>query len=69
MKKMLVVLHTAIIVDDDKDVNLVLSAILKLKKFDVHKAYDAEDCLNKLNDLEAKVDVIFVNGKNNGILI
>jgi hypothetical protein len=37
--------HIAIIVDDDKDVNLVLSATLKLKKFDVHKTYSAEECL------------------------
>jgi DNA-binding response OmpR family regulator len=55
--------HIAIIVDDDKDVNLILSATLKLKKFDVHKVYNAEECLNKLNELQAKVDVIFVNGK------
>jgi DNA-binding response OmpR family regulator len=56
-------IHTAIVVDDDRDVNLVLSATLKLKKFDVYKVYDAEECLNKLNKLEGKVDVIFVNGK------
>lgn len=56
-------IHTAIIVDDDRDVNLVLAAILKLKKFDVHKVYSAEECLDKLKDLEAKVDVICVNGK------
>ena len=55
--------HIAIIVDDDKDVNLILSATLKLKKFDVHKVYNAEECLNKLKELQAKVDVIFVNGK------
>ena len=55
--------HIAIIVDDDKDVNLVLSATLKLKKFAVHKTYSAEECLNKLEELQAKVDVIFVNGK------
>jgi DNA-binding response OmpR family regulator len=55
--------HTAIIVDDDRDVNLVLSAALKLKKFDVHKVYDAEECLKKLNELEAKVDVISIDGK------
>jgi len=61
--KMLLPAHTAIIVDDDKDVNLILSATLKLKKFDVHKTYSAEECLNKLNELEGKVDVIFVNGK------
>jgi DNA-binding response OmpR family regulator len=55
--------HVAIIVDDDKDVNLILSATLKLKKFDVHKVYNADECLNKLNELEGNVDVIFVNGK------
>ena len=55
--------HTAIIVDYDKDVNLILSATLKLKKFDVYKAYDAEECLNKLNELEGKVDVISIDGK------
>ena len=55
--------HIAIIVDDDKDVNLILSATLKLKKFDVHKTYSAEECLNKLNELEGKVDVICIDGK------
>jgi DNA-binding response OmpR family regulator len=56
-------IYIAIITDEDRDVNLVLSATLKLKKFDVHKTYNAEECLNKLNELEGKVDVIFVNGK------
>ena len=56
-------IYTAIVVDDDRDVNLVISATLKLKNFDVHKVYDADNCLNKLNELERKVDVVFVNGK------
>src|SRR5690349_17640033 len=55
--------HTAIDVDDERDVNIVLAGILKLKKFDVHKVYSAQECLEKLKDLEAKVDVIDVNGK------
>ena len=55
--------HVAIIVDDDKDVNLILSATLKLKKFDVHKVYNADECLNKLNEIEGKVDVISIDGK------
>jgi DNA-binding response OmpR family regulator len=55
--------HTAIVADDDRDVNLVLAAVLKLKKFDVHKVYSAEECLDKLKELEAKVDVICINGK------
>jgi DNA-binding response OmpR family regulator len=56
-------LHIAMVVDDDRDVNLVLAAVLKLKKFDVHKVYSAEECLDRLKELEAKVDVICVNGK------
>ena len=56
-------IHTAIVVDDDRDVNLLLAAILKLKKFDVHKVFNAEECLDKLKELEAKVDVICINGK------
>ena len=55
--------HTAIVVDDDRDVNILLAGILKLKKFDVHKVYSAEECLENLKELEAKVDVIYVNGK------
>ena len=55
--------HTAIIVDYNKDVNIILSATLKLKKFDVHKVYNADECLNKLNELEGKVDVISIDGK------
>jgi DNA-binding NtrC family response regulator len=47
--------HTAIIVDDDRDVNLVLSAVLKLKKFNVHKVYDAKECLKKLNEHISKI--------------
>jgi DNA-binding response OmpR family regulator len=56
-------LHIAMVVDDDRDVNLVLAAVLKLKKFDVHKVYSADECLDKLKELESKVDVICVNGK------
>ena len=27
------------------------------------KAYNADECLNKFNEIEGKVDVIFVNGQ------
>ena len=63
MKNAMLPAHVAIIVDDDKDVNLILSATLKLKKFDVHKTYSADECLNKLNEIEGKVDVISIDGK------
>lgn len=55
--------HKVIIVDDDQDVNSVLSATLRLNGFDVYKAFTAEECLNRLNALEGKVDAICINGK------
>ena len=55
--------HKVIIVDDDQDVNSVLSATLRLNGFDVYKAFTAEECLNRLNALEGKVDGICINGK------
>jgi hypothetical protein len=45
--------HTAIVVDDDKYVNLALAAVPGLKKFDVHQVYSPEECLDKLKELEA----------------
>lgn len=55
--------HKVIVVDDDQDVNSVLSATLRLNGFDVYKAFTAEECLNRLNALEGKVDGICINGK------
>ena len=51
-------------INEDRDVNLVLSAALKLKKFDVHKVYDAEECLKKLNELQAKSRCYFYRWQN-----
>jgi hypothetical protein len=31
--------------------------------YEVHKTYSAEECLNKVKELESVVDVIFVDGK------
>jgi len=44
-----------------------------LKGFEVYKAYSTDECFNKLNELDGKVDIIFVDGKiaadRNAILI
>jgi DNA-binding NtrC family response regulator len=52
-----------IIVDDDQDVNSVLSSTLRLNGFDLYKAFTAKECLTKLDELEGKVDAICINGK------
>ena len=41
----------------------MLAGTFGLKGFEVFKAYSAEDCLNKVDELGGKVDVIFVDGK------
>jgi len=38
-----------IIVDDDQDVNSVLSSTLRLNGFDLYKAFTAKECLTKLD--------------------
>jgi DNA-binding response OmpR family regulator len=52
-----------VLVDDNKDIVSVLSGIFGLNGYEVHKAYSAEECLNKVRELEGIVDVIFVDGK------
>ena len=52
-----------LIADDNKDVNVLLSATLVLKGYEVYKTYSADDCLSKLDELEGKVDVLLLNGR------
>ena len=35
-----------------------------LEGYEVHKTYSAEECLNKVIDLDGKVDIVFVDGKS-----
>jgi DNA-binding response OmpR family regulator len=52
-----------ILVDDNKDIVSVLAGTFGLNGYEVHKTYSAEECLNKVKELEGLVDVIFVDGK------
>jgi len=52
-----------ILVDDNKDIVSILAGTFGLNGYEVHKAYAAEECLNKIKELEGIVDVIFVDGK------
>jgi DNA-binding response OmpR family regulator len=40
-----------------------LAGAFGLKGFEVFKAFSTEECLNKINELDGKVDIVFVNGK------
>ena len=47
--------------DDNRDVTLLVAATLGLKGYEVYKTYSAEECLSKLQELEGKVDVMFLD--------
>jgi CheY-like chemotaxis protein len=48
-----------LIADDNKDVNLLLSATLELKGYEAYKTYSADECLSKLDELEGKLMFYF----------
>ena len=51
-----------LIADDNKDVNILLAATLVLKGYEVYKTYSADECINKLEEFEGKVDVLLLDG-------
>ena len=52
-----------LIADDNKDVNVLVSATLVLKGYEAYKTYSADECLSKLDELEGKVDVLLLDGR------
>ena len=52
-----------IIVDENKDVVSILAGTFGLDGYEVHKSFSAEECLNKVNELDGRVDIVFVDGK------
>ena len=52
-----------IIVDENKDVVSILAGTFELNGYEVYKTFSAEECLNKINELDDKVDIVFVDGK------
>ncbi|MGC2574368.1 MAG: response regulator [Candidatus Nitrosopolaris sp.] len=52
-----------LIVDENRDITNILAGAFGLKGFEVSKAYSIEECLDKVNELDGKVDIVFVDGK------
>jgi DNA-binding NtrC family response regulator len=50
------------IVQDNEDANLVLTGMLWLKGCEPYKFTHGKDCLEKLNEMEGKVDVVIIGG-------
>ncbi len=52
-----------ILVDDNRDILSILAGNLALKGYEVYKAHSAEECLNKIKELDDTVDFVFIDGK------
>ena len=50
------------IVQENEDANLVLTGILWLKGCEPFKFTNGKECLEKLNEMEGKVDVVIIGG-------
>ena len=50
------------IIQENQDANLVLSGILWLKGCEPFKFTNGKECLEKLNEMEGKVDVVIIGG-------
>jgi DNA-binding response OmpR family regulator len=53
---------TIVIVDDNSDVNHLLAAVFSLKGFGTHKTFNADEYLQKLDELKGMVDLVIMNG-------
>ena len=49
------------IVQEHEDANLVLNGLLWLKGCESHKFTDGKECLEKINQLEGKVDAVIID--------
>jgi DNA-binding response OmpR family regulator len=54
--------HSIILVEDDIDVSNILAGHFTLAKFKVYKTASAMECLDKMKELNNKVDIILING-------
>lgn len=51
-----------IIADDDEDVRNGISLVLKLDGYKVWKTKSAEECLEKVKELEGRINLVVLNG-------
>lgn len=54
--------HTIILVENDIDVANLLAGHFALAKFKVYKTTSAAECIQKIKELDNKVDIVLING-------
>lgn len=55
--------HSIVLVEDDIDVSNILAGHFALAKYNVYKSTSPSECLEKLKELDNKVDVVLINGR------
>jgi DNA-binding response OmpR family regulator len=51
-----------IIVEDDREVNSLITAVCRLNGYETYVAFSAEKCLAQMDELYGIVDVVYING-------
>ena len=52
-----------IVAEDDREVSSLITAIFRLNGYEGFMTFNAEQCLARLNELDGKADVVYMNGK------
>ena len=59
---MLIQTPKIIIVDDDKEINSLITAICRLNGYETYMAFSAVKCLEQIEEMHNQVDVVYING-------
>jgi DNA-binding response OmpR family regulator len=51
-----------LIVEDDREINSLITAVCRLNGYESYMNFSAEKCLAQIGELHNKVDVIYING-------
>ena len=51
-----------IIVEDDMEINSLITAICRLNGYETYMAFSAVKCLEQIEEMHNQVDVVYING-------
>ena len=51
-----------IIVEDDTEINSLITAICRLNGYETYMAFSAVKCLEQIEEMHNQVDVVYING-------
>ena len=51
-----------IIVEDDREINSLITAVCRLNGYEAYMAFSAAKCLEQIGEMHNQVDVVYING-------